>query len=762
MSYLKLAYPKVLDGLNKSLIQFPPPKVDPTGIGGLHYYTWRNVIARDAMKEKEEVDLTPENNPEQIPAEVTRRYQDHNFIQCVQPLQLFTPRSLTEDVNVDKDRKELSLINIVKAAYGDGKTKLKVKAVGTGHSFSDIMTTPDFLVVTDELKRFLEPQNLPADEVEKLKEKGVFIQHYSSLKSEVIENYSLFSEYEGDDNHKPGLVEFEAGIKLDTLAEKLWDRGWSFSNLGTYQGQSFIGAVSTSTHGSGESLGPLPDMIKSLVIVADNGMVYRIEPTKGITESKDAENSYPSHFPADFMVLPPELDSNEEEDPKEKFRKVVSINGKDGVDYLIQDDDFFNSVLVNVGTFGIIYSVIIEVVPRFYLIETTEITTWKDLRDRLLDAKKREDIFEKKEFISTLKHKVGTEPDPEFNKDGYLKVENIRQTSFLFNANYYNRTDKKEIFFRITRQYEVSWDMVTKNGWNDDKDKGRVLGKKLKAGLQPLFDIIGERLAYKEPEQTKLYETKLQLICGNIIFTEANQPSFLKCIDQCFSGLIKESLDSDASKYISDQLLNDKVLTFLADTKHEVEEKINDVMGGKPLLPKSTDFYLNRNYRVYVKTSDLNGYGIETGFRVEKRVGEAEPQYILAIDKAIEIAEQHWLQGRYIQTATTAVRFVKASRAYLSPQYGELTCMIEMLNVADTHGGKELFYRYQRAFIEMGGRPHWGLDLSVTTGNNHFLENTYPKFLIWKKVYDLMNNYGTFDNRFTDRMGLSIQPYPKR
>jgi hypothetical protein len=81
--------------------------------------------------------------------------------------------------------------------------------------------------------------------------------------------------------------------------------------------------------------------------------------------------------------------------------------------------------------------------------------------------------------------------------------------------------------------------------------------------------------------------------------------------------------------------------------------------------------------------------------------------------------------------------------------------MIELLNQSDTHGGKELFYRYQRELFRYGSRPHWGLDLSVTTGNNGLLQRMYPKFAEWRKVYDSLNASGTFCNRFTDRMGLS-------
>ncbi|HTF04419.1 MAG TPA: D-arabinono-1,4-lactone oxidase [Bacteroidia bacterium] len=745
MSYLQFAYPK--KG-NLSALDGPPgpPFIQPTPKGGLHYYTWRNATARDALKEKEDGAAAAENNPEPIPGRVSRRYQDQNFIQCMQPLQLFRPQTLTGRSSVKgENRSESGLKEIVQSAYGNGKVKLKVKAVGTGHSFSDVMTTPDFLVVTDDLNEMLtDPSQGQFDQLN--------IRHYPLLRQEVKDCYEEFADMaDVDEDHRPGLVEFEAGIKLFDLTDKLWERGWSVYNLGTYQGQSFIGAVSTSTHGSGLSLGPLPDMIKSLVLVADEGLTYRIEPTKGITASKGLRRAAPDHFPKDFMQLP------------QGKRAIFRSRRDPGVDYLIQDDDFFNAALVNVGTFGIVYSVIVQVTPRFCLIEAAEITTWEKLKIRLADPGAYADIFDTKEFISGLKYKTPT-PDSEFCQDNFLKVSKIRHTSMLFNANYYDRSGENIIFFRITRQYEVPWKLVEENEWLDPKDKGRLLDPTLKKMMQPLFDIMGERLARGEAAQKRLYEIKVKLICGTIVFEGTAKNKITEDIARFspYLGWLKDTVQEDPVESLIDSLLGDKTLNGIANGLFQVDEKAKAAKEGNGLQPKQSEFYLNRNYRVHVKSSDLNGYGIETGFRFEKRENQTIPDYITAIERAIIIAEEHWMEGRYIQTASTAVRFVKASPAYLSPQYGETTCMIEMLNVADTHGGKELFYRYQTEYAKMGGRPHWGLDLSVTTGNNGFLERTYPMFPMWKKIYDLFNVHGTFDNRFTDRMGLSVQPYERK
>jgi hypothetical protein len=735
MSYLEFAYPQKGGNFNPTKNNNDlVPITTHSDIGGLHYQTWRNIIARQVLADKGN-GFNIDNNPERIPGKVIDRYQDQNFIQTFQPLQVFRPATLEggskQITNANGTKTSITdpvkdgLKGLIKAALEKG---LKVKAVGSGHSFSDIMTTPDFLVVTDDLKEMLTYVS-PGKEEENKISKSINIRHYPNLNEAILKNgYSNFVGFQVDADHgadqEPALVEFEAGIKIRDLNDQLWSMGWSLYNMGTYQGQSFIGAASTSTHGSGNNLPPLPDMIKSMVIVADEGIAFRIEPSNGISSRKNLPIAHPSYFTDEAMG-------------KIALKKSIFKSDEKGVDYLIQNDDCFNAALVNVGTFGIVYSVIIEVIPKFYLLETVELTTWNDLRKRLLDANKSKEIFEEKqykakfpaqsEFTTTLFFDGDPKCDDTRESHTFSK---IRQVSILFNANKY----MDENFCRIIRQYSISGDVAEK--WVKKNDKGRLVPKSLMEFTLAAIDDLGEVLGDTESEQKKMYNRKQKTILA-VIF----QP-----------------------------VMGDAVATALnhVDAIANQIKKSNGTENYSPIEPNCNQYYLNRNYRVYVKSSDLPGYGTETAFSMEKEfrldfpgkpLGDPTKAYITAVDHAIEMAAQHWSEGRYVQTGNAAIRFVKASNAYLSPQFGELTCMLEMLNVADTHGGKELFYRYQREFFKYGGRPHWGLDLSVTTGNNNLMEKMYPQFSKWKNVYDLLNFHGTFNNRFTDRMGLSVQPF---
>jgi FAD binding domain len=155
--------------------------------------------------------------------------------------------------------------------------------------------------------------------------------------------------YDPENNH--ALIEMEAGITIHDLNKMLEQRDLGLMNMGGYDGQTIIGATSTSTHGSGITLPPFPDMVCSLVLATtgrwngpttggkeptDGVYFYRIEPKNGITD------------PAKY---------------------------KDPLVQLIQDDDCFYSAICSMGCFGVIYSVVFEVMQMYWLEETRMETT---------------------------------------------------------------------------------------------------------------------------------------------------------------------------------------------------------------------------------------------------------------------------------------------------------------------------------------------------------------------------------------------------
>ena len=230
-----------------------------------------------------------------------RERRNHTGNQGVDPLRILQPTTLHE------------VVQIVRDAERDSVT---VRAVGSGHSWSDVALTRGFLILPVGLAK-------PLD-----------------LEEELLRPRPSEGE---------PLVRVEAGMRVRELNAHLDSLGLALRIMGGYDGQTIAGVISTSTHGSGLGFGPITDDVRSLEVVGSGGELYRIEPADGITD------------PAAFAERRPEWT-------------------------LLQDDDAFNASRVAMGCLGVIYSVTLAVQPKFYLREVRTLTTWDEVREKLLEG----------------------------------------------------------------------------------------------------------------------------------------------------------------------------------------------------------------------------------------------------------------------------------------------------------------------------------------------------------------------------------------
>lgn len=246
------------------------------------------------------------------PYKLRKKWKNCVANQIVQPLRFYKPKTLAE------------LIQIIQIAE---KGHYKVRAIGSGHSFSEILQTPDFLINCHEMNQPIELDK-------------------SILKSETT--------LSSNGNNSEYLVHVENGITIKSLNKYLDKKKLALMNMGGYDAQTIAGVISTSTHGSGITLGPIASSVVSIILVGECGIVYRIEPSDGITDPA----KYKAKFPQNF---------------------------------LIQDDESFHSILVSMGCTGIFYSVILKVTKAFYLREERlskiNETYWEDVKLKV-DIKK--------------------------------------------------------------------------------------------------------------------------------------------------------------------------------------------------------------------------------------------------------------------------------------------------------------------------------------------------------------------------------------
>src|SRR3954451_1910625 len=104
-----------------------------------------------------------------------------------------------------------------------------VRAVGSGHSFTDIACTDGHMVSPRRMNRVLDSDG--------------------------------------------ALVEVEAGITLHELGPALAERGLAMENLGDVDAQSLGGALATGTHGTGVGLRNLSAQIATMRLVTANGSI---------------------------------------------------------------------------------------------------------------------------------------------------------------------------------------------------------------------------------------------------------------------------------------------------------------------------------------------------------------------------------------------------------------------------------------------------------------------------------------------------------
>lgn len=135
-----------------------------------------------------------------------------------QPAQIVAPVTTAE------------LVSVLRSARRRGQ---RVKAVGSGHSFTPIAATDGVTIRMGRHRRVI------------------------------------------DIDRDQATVTVQGGIRLRSLAEVLAARGLALANLGDINVQSLAGAISTGTHGTGTRVGSLATFVRSLdMVLADGSVVH--------------------------------------------------------------------------------------------------------------------------------------------------------------------------------------------------------------------------------------------------------------------------------------------------------------------------------------------------------------------------------------------------------------------------------------------------------------------------------------------------------
>lgn len=467
-----------------------------------------------------------------------------------------------------------SLADIQEAVLEAEQEGFRIRAVGAGHSFSDVAMPDGFLLD---------------------------MRYLNTLK--VLEN----NKTEGN-----VLVEVEAGITVHRLNRMLDKKKLALINMGAIDNQTISGAIATGTHGAGRNLPSLPGMVRSILLVAAEGKVYRIEPSQGITEA---------------------VQHHEQE---------VT---------LIQEDDVFYSALLSMGYTGIVHSYILEVRPHYWLYENRAVMRWSDVKQQLMDGS----IFD--DYLITFEGKLVKKP--------------IRS------------------LFIVVNPYEIEDDHSCMLARTFEVDKPRR--RKLRDRTRNLLSII----------------------LGSIPITYYLTLLIVNYLPRLIPASLNQSI-----KLVRDQT------------------------------------YVDKSYKVLFQGLEFiasQGHGAEFAYDRHK------PEVYIQVMEAIfaKVKELVTYVGVYPSSAPT-IRFVQASKAYISPEYRMDACYIGNPALVKQRKSRLILNAYQDLNLKMGGKPHWGKMTNRLDGQPELIHKWYPKFDTWQKVMLRFNPQGTFLNAFADRLRLAV------
>ncbi len=211
----------------------------------------------------------------------------------------------------------IRLSDLVAVAYQASAAGAELHTAGSGHAFEDVAVAKDRMVSLAQLKS---PLSYVLDAA------------LTDARRAVQDDPAAASK----------LFHVHGGITIGELNEVLAANGLAMITLGGANVQTLAGAVATSTHGGDIGLPPLPDVIQAVHLVTAAGQQVWIERASAPVTTDDRLRAVMQRW--------------------EPVAAEIQIR---------RDDDLVNAVVVACGRFGVIYSVVLDVVRAFRLAEYT-------------------------------------------------------------------------------------------------------------------------------------------------------------------------------------------------------------------------------------------------------------------------------------------------------------------------------------------------------------------------------------------------------
>jgi hypothetical protein len=381
---------------------------------------------------------------------------------------------------------------------------------------------------------------------------------------------------------------------------------------------------------------------------------------------------------------------------------------------VISNDDVFNAVLIGLGRFGIIYSLVLEVVPQYLLLETRVKTTWEDVGN--LDA------------INKLKH----------NGSHFLQIVIAPyQDGGNFPCYVTQRTDGFE------------------SSASPSDDSGGPFALFCELTPAEKLAAIAEFIS-SVPESSTLLSAAVSaipffgpILAPLVVTADAAAATLLTplLLPTLTVGDWLATLENILPQIHDGQVLQKLGLLPLA------QAIVNSTLetGQSPHVVNDLSFRVMDTYTYNTDNTQncLRVWSLEVGFDADQTAFldfVADVQGIIAT-----FANQNKIFGGYI-----SVRFCGQTQALLGIEKFEHNAVIEVTGLRGLNGSADMFAQFHAAALLRRGILHWG---QMNTCNRSDIENAFPiKINLWRDALARLGGMSaTFDNDYCQQRGLEPQ-----
>lgn len=588
-----------------------------------------------------------------------------------------------------------------------------------GRTLYDVVPKCLTTAFMDYLEKKEQPQFVV---VGKNEEVGEYLVHFETGKRV----YQLYAELDyGEETDSESLA---AVLKRD-YDNSSYGGPWAIQTMGGAGGQTVFGALTTGTHGADFRLSPMADSVVAMHLVADGGKHYWIERGTSI---------FPMQVTDDAKL-------------RAKYGST-EYGGRHNFE-IIRDDNIFNAVLVSVGRFGVVYSVVLKVVRQYALFQDRYTTDWKNIKYKINDP--TSDIF----------NDSNDGKYPEGNRS--LQIS-LSVTPYHFGVKH---------LCGVTRRW------IT-----DATDEGRA---ERRGDVVNHYDPIikGRRFEFAGNSHSNGSPNFLNKACArnNDIIKGAlrelieilRSPSWLITLFSAASGVITmDELRDGLTGGLRNRIVNHLETLEIDDDVRlgQILDSIREIILGpedghhtsvRILLWQHVMYILFKNqvkpgqgteisYAMLDSYDYLDKGCFRPGDSIEVFFDANDPKVISYIDALLDFEKDQEERG-FTFIGYISIRFTGKTDALIGMQKFERTCIIEVSGLKDVKGVQRLI----NYAIKLTKRPeyegilHWGQrnphdqrDIAIRFGND---------LVKWRQALSLITKYGKlnrFSSEFTQTTGL--------